>query len=89
MPYLTINKLECRPCKTEAKNAVAHRLVLPLLHIVLWLLICMICNRNALYNKVLQILNISDTDENLLRKLFDKTVFNDVKELDYSSLRDY
>ena len=34
--------------------------------------------------EVLQILSISLTDKTHLRDLFDKTIFNDVKELDYS-----
>ena len=33
--------------------------------------------------EVLQILSISLTDKTNLRELFDKTDFNDVKELDY------
>ena len=33
--------------------------------------------------EVLQILSISLTDKTRLRDLFDKTIFNDVKELDY------
>lgn len=33
--------------------------------------------------KVWQILNISLTDKTHLRNLFDKIIFNDVKELDY------
>ena len=33
--------------------------------------------------EVLQILSISLTDKTHLRDLFDKTIFNDVKELDY------
>ena len=33
--------------------------------------------------EVLQILSISLTDKTQLRDLFDKTIFNDVKELDY------
>ena len=39
--------------------------------------------------KVLQILSISLTDKTHLRALFDKTIFNDVKKLDYPLLRDY
>ena len=33
--------------------------------------------------EVLQILSISLTDKTHLRDLFDKTIFNDVKELEY------
>ena len=39
--------------------------------------------------EVLQILSISLTDKTPLRDLFEKTNFNDVKELDYPSWRDY
>ena len=39
--------------------------------------------------EVLQILSISLTDKTHLRDLFDKTIFNDVKELEYPLLRDY
>lgn len=39
--------------------------------------------------EVLQILSISLTDKTNLRDLFDKTDFNDIKELDYPLLKDY
>ena len=39
--------------------------------------------------EVLQILSISLTDKTHLRDLFDKTNFNDIKELDCPFLKDY
>ena len=67
----------------EAKNAVRIQISVA---IITYCLVAIVHHDMQLKRstyEVLQILSISLTDKTHLRDLFDKTIFNDVKELDY------
>ena len=69
--------------KIEAKNAVRIQIIVA---IITYCLVAIGLHEMQLKRstyEVLQILSISLMDKIHLRDLFDKTIFNDVKELDY------
>ena len=76
-------ELEMQDGKMEAKNAVRIQISVT---IITYCLVAIVHHDMQLKRstyEVLQILSISLTDKTHLRDLFDKTIFNDVKELDF------